>query len=806
MGTFFHPVTLISTSGERETLQALVDTGASFTTVPAAVLERLGVRPHRTMRFRLANGEPVEWQLGWVTIEIDGNREQTLAVFGPEEDIALIGAHTLQAMGLGVDPVEHRLVPREGFLMASAAQPEFRLTADYQMTGDQPQAVDKLVEGLQGGHKHQTLLGVTGSGKTFTMANVIARYNRPTIVISPNKTLAAQLYSEFREFFPDNAVEYFVSYYDYYQPEAYIPRTDTYIAKDADINEEIDKLRHAATRALFERRDVVIVASVSCIYGLGEPSEYYNFVLNLKKGQAANRQRALRKLVDMQYERNDMNLVRGRFRLRGDSLTIMPAYEELAVRVDFWGDEVERILRLDPLTGEVLGEMDAVDIYPAKHFVTSEDKLEAAISDVEVELAERVEWLKDKGRLLEAQRLFERTRYDLECLREQGYCSGIENYSCHLARRHRPHGDRLAVSCGSTPWTLLDYFPDDFLMFIDESHMALPQIRGMYHGDISRKQTLADFGFRLPSAMDNRPLNFQEFLGHINQVVYVSATPGPWEYEHSEQVVEQIIRPTGLVDPEIEVRPTKGQIDDLMEEIRLRVERGERALVTTLTKKMAEDLADYLLEMGIKTHYLHSEIQTLERVEILRDLRLGVYDVVVGINLLREGLDLPEVSLVTILDADKEGYLRSQWSLIQTMGRAARHVGGKVIMYADTMTESMRQAIEETERRRRIQVDYNQRYGITPEGIHKAIRDITDRVRQVAEERPAYFAGPIPKEEIARLIKDFEKQMREAARNLEFEKAALLRDRIVELRRELVGDEEGLSIISAMRRGNGRRR
>ncbi|MDO8611690.1 MAG: excinuclease ABC subunit UvrB [Dehalococcoidia bacterium] len=674
----------------------------------------------------------------------------------------------------------------------TTAATDFRLVADYRMTGDQPAAVDKLVEGLRGGHKHQTLLGVTGSGKTFSMANVIALYNRPTLVISPNKTLAAQLYSEFREFFPENGVEFFVSYYDYYQPEAYIPRTDTYIAKDADINEEIDKLRHAATRALFERRDVVIVASVSCIYGLGEPSEYYSFVLSFKKGETCNRQRALRRLVDMQYERNDQNLLRGRFRLRGDSLTVLPAYEELAVRVDFFGDEVERILQLDPLTGEVLGEMDSVAIYPAKHFVTSQDKLEQAIGDIEAELAERYEWFLQRGKHLEAQRLLERTRYDVECLREQGYCSGIENYSRPLARR----------AAGSTPWTLMDYFPDDSLVFIDESHMAVPQIRGMYHGDIARKQTLVDFGFRLPSALDNRPLSFQEFLSHVNQVVYVSATPGPWEYEHSEQVVEQIIRPTGLLDPVVEVRPTKGQVDDLIDEINLRVERGERALVTTLTKKMAEDLADYLAEMGVKTHYLHSEIQTFERVEILRDLRLGVYDVVVGINLLREGLDLPEVSLVAILDADKEGYLRSAWSLVQTMGRAARHVSGMVIMYADRVTDSMRRAIEETERRRRIQEESNREHGIEPEGIRKAIRDITDRVRRVAEETPAYATGPIPKDEVARLIKEMEKQMKDAAKNLEFEKAALLRDRIVELRRELVGDEEGLSLISEMRRSS----
>jgi len=668
--------------------------------------------------------------------------------------------------------------------------PEFHLVSDFAPTGDQPQAIEKLVEGLEKGYRTQTLLGVTGSGKTFTMASAIARCNRPTLVLSPNKTLGAQLYSEFREFFPQNAVEYFVSYYDYYQPEAYIPRTDTYIAKDADINEEIDKLRHAATRALFERRDVVIVASVSCIYGLGEPSEYYNFVLTFKKGEPSNRQRSLRKLVDMQYERNDMNLLRGRFRLRGDSLTIMPSYEELAVRVDFLGDEVERIFQLDPLSGEILGELGRIDVYPAKHFVTSQDKLEAAIEDIQAELEERVEWFKAQDQLLEAQRLWERTRYDMECLREQGYCAGIENYSRHLARRPP----------GSTPWTLLDYFPDDFLMFIDESHMGIPQIRGMYRGDISRKQTLVDYGFRLPSALDNRPLNFSEFDRHISQVVFVSATPGPYEYEHSEQVVEQIIRPTGLLDPSIEVKPTQGQVDDLIEQIRQRVERGERVLVTTLTKKMAEDLADYLAEMGVKTHYLHSEIQTLDRVEILRDLRLGVYDVVVGINLLREGLDLPEVSLVAILDADKEGYLRSEWALIQTMGRAARHVDGRVMMYADTMTESMRKAIEETDRRRRIQMSYNQEHGIQPEGIRKAIRDLTDRVRKVAEERAVYRTGPIPKDEIARLIKDLESQMKKAAQNLEFERAALLRDQIVDLRRELVGDEEGLKELSIMRR------
>jgi excinuclease ABC subunit B len=705
----------------------------------------------------------------------------------------LRGQYTLNALATPAMSVSVALVElnRMTTIPHLPAEKPFVINSEFEMTGDQPTAVERIEDGLRAGMKHQTLLGVTGSGKTFTMANVIARYQRPTLVISPNKTLAAQLYAEFRDFFPENAVEYFVSYYDYYQPEAYIPRTDTYIAKDADINEEIDKLRHAATRALFERRDLVIVASVSCIYGLGEPSEYYNFVLHFEVGETTNRARALRRLVDMQYERNDQNITRGRFRLRGDSLTVIPTYEELAVRIDFFGDEVERILSLDPLTGEVLNEMEQVDIYPAKHFVTSHDKLEAAIENIEAELQERHAILLERGKLLEAQRLVERTRYDLECLREQGYCSGIENYSRHLAGR----------AAGSTPWTLLDYFPDDFLMIIDESHQTIPQIRGMFHGDIRRKQTLVDYGFRLPSAIDNRPLNFQEFLEHINQVVYVSATPGPWEQEMSEQVVEQIIRPTGLIDPEVEVRPTKGQVDDLLAEIRLRAERGERVLVTTLTKKMAEDLADYLVEMGVKTHYLHSEIQTFERVEILRDLRLGVYDVVVGINLLREGLDLPEVSLVAILDADKEGYLRSEWSLIQTMGRAARNVNGRVIMYADVMTDSMRRAIAEVERRRNIQRSYNAEHGIEPEGIQKAVRDITDRVRQVAEEKPEYSTGDIPKEEIARLIKDFEKQMKDAAKALEFEKAALLRDRVVELRREVVGDEEGLGIISSMRRG-----
>ncbi|MBI4301216.1 MAG: excinuclease ABC subunit UvrB, partial [Chloroflexi bacterium] len=626
----------------------------------------------------------------------------------------------------------------------------------------------------------------TGSGKTFTMANVIQRVQRPTLILSPNKTLAAQLYQEFREFFPSNAVEYFVSYYDYYQPEAYIPRTDTYIEKESDINEEIDKLRHAATRALFEHRDVIIVASVSCIYGLGSPEEYSGFMVTIKKGEQRGREKLLRRLVDMQYERNDVDFTRGRFRIRGDTLEIQPAYEELAVRIEFWGDEVERIVEVDPLTGEVLAERERVDIYPAKHFVTSYDNLMAAIADIEAELGQRLAYLKEQGKLLEAARLEARTKYDIEMLREAGYCAGVENYSCHLARRHQPK-DGLAVACGSRPWTLLDYFPEDFLLFIDESHIAVPQVRGMYHGDRSRKEILVEYGFRLPSAMDNRPLTFTEFEGHINQVVFVSATPGPYEYEHSEQIVEQVIRPTGLLDPTIEVKPIKGQIDDLIHQIKTRVDKGERCLVTTLTKRMAEDLADYLREMGVKTHYLHSEIETLGRVEILRDLRLGVYDVVVGINLLREGLDLPEVSLVAILDADKEGYLRSEGSLIQTMGRAARHVEGHVIMYADTMTESMRRAIEETYRRRQIQSDYNEAHGITPQGIKKAIKDITDRVKTVAESRAAYRVGAeLPRDDIMRLIKDLEAQMKTAARSLEFEKAALIRDQIIELRKELV--------------------
>jgi len=642
------------------------------------------------------------------------------------------------------------------------------------MTGDQPQAVDKLVAGINKGYKQQTLLGVTGSGKTFTMANVVERVQRPTLVICHNKTLAAQLCTEFKEYFPNNAVEYFVSYYDYYQPEAYLPRTDTYIEKEVDINEEIDKLRHAATRSLFERRDVLIVASVSCIYSLGEPEEYRSFVCSLQRGSNYNRNKLLRRLVDMQYERNDIDFTRGRFRIRGDTLEIQPAYEEIALRVEFFGDEIERIVRIDPLTGELLAEMEAVDIYPAKHFVTSHDKLMLAIDIIEQEMAERLAEFKRQDKLLEAARLKARTDYDLEMLKEAGFCHAVENYSRHLSQRPE----------GSPPWTLLDYFPDDFLLFIDESHMTLPQIRGMYHGDRSRKETLVEYGFRLPSALDNRPLDFTEFEQRINQVAYISATPAEYEYQHSEQVAEQLVRPTGLLEPSVEVKPTKGQIDDLLYQIKARVDKGERCLVTTLTKRMAEELADYLIEMGTKTHYLHSEIDTLERVEILRDLRLGVYDVVVGINLLREGLDLPEVSLVAILDADKEGYLRSAGALIQTMGRAARHIDGHAIMYADTFTKSMQAAIEETQRRRRIQEEYNREHGITPQGIRKAIKDITERVKVVAEPRTPYVAEPLDKEDITRLIKELEAQMKTAARNLEFEKAALLRDRIIELRKE----------------------
>jgi excinuclease ABC subunit B len=658
---------------------------------------------------------------------------------------------------------------------------QFRIVSDFGLTGDQPQAVDELVEGLKKDYREQTLLGVTGSGKTFTMANIIERIQKPTLVICHNKTLAAQLATEFKEFLPDNAVEYFVSYYDYYQPEAYVPSTDLYIEKETDINEEIDKLRHAATRSLFTRRDVVIIASVSCIYGLGAPEEYKSFVLTFESNKRYKRDKLIRRLIDMQYERNDYDFTRGRFRIRGDTLEIQPAYEEIALRIEFWGDEIERIVEIEPLTGELLADRDQVDIYPAKHFVTSHDKLVAAVEDIKIELEERLKELQSQGKLLEAQRLEARSNYDIEMLQEVGYCTGVENYSRHLQRR----------APGSTPWTLLDYFPDDFLLFIDESHMTLPQIRGMYHGDISRKQTLVDYGFRLPSALDNRPMNFAEFNKHINQVIYVSATPKPYEYERSQQIVEQLVRPTGLLEPTVEVSPVKGQIDDLIYQIRTRVNKGERCLVTTLTKRMAEELSDYLKEMEIKTHYLHSEVETLERVEILRDLRLGVYDVVVGINLLREGLDLPEVSLVAILDADKEGYLRSEEALIQTMGRAARHINAHAVMYADNITQSMQKAIKETTRRRQVQEAYNKEHGITPQGIKKAIKDITERVQAVAETRAPYAVNPISKEEISQLIRQLESQMKSAAKNLEFEKAAMIRDRIIELRK----DEELFSPI-----------
>ena len=663
----------------------------------------------------------------------------------------------------------------------------FRVVAPYQPTGDQPKAIAQLVEGVKKGYRHQTLLGATGTGKTAVMSWVFEQLGRPAIVMAHNKTLVSQLYSEFRELLPDSAVEMFISYYDVYTPEAYVPSKDLYIEKEAQINEEIDRLRHAATQALLTRKDVLIVASVSAIYGLGSPTDYGQVAIPIRVGEVRNRDKLLRQLIDLQFERNDIDFHRGTFRVRGDTLDIFPANAEVAERVEFWGDEIERITEFDPLTGEVLVPRTALDIYPAKHFVTNAEKLQLAIADISTELTERVAELEAEGKVLEAARLKQRTMYDLEMLGEVGYCSGIENYSRHMDRR-------LA---GQTPWTLLDYFPDDFVLFVDESHISLPQIRGMYNGDRSRKGTLVDYGFRLPSALDNRPLKFDEFEQHVHQAIYVSATPSTYEMEHSEQVVEQIIRPTGLIDPIIDVRPSKGQIDDLIGEVKRRVDRGQRALVTTLTKRMAEDLTDYLKEMGVRTQYLHADIETLERVEILRDLRLGVYDVVVGINLLREGLDLPEVSLVAILDADKEGYLRSGSSLIQIIGRAARHVEGRVIMYADTITNSMRTAIDETERRRAIQEAYNKEHGIKPVGINKAVKDLTERVRKIAEERETYktkagAAGelPIPKDELAKLIKELEKQMKQAAKDLEFEKAAALRDQVIELRRTLALEEE----------------
>jgi len=668
---------------------------------------------------------------------------------------------------------------------ASPKDKRFELVADFKMTGDQPQAVARLAQGVNDGAIFQTMLGVTGSGKTFTMANIVQEVQRPTIVMAHNKTLAAQLASEFKEFFPHNAVEYFVSYYDYYQPEAYVPQSDTYIEKDSSVNEELDKLRLSATTSLLTRRDVLIVASVSCIYGLGDPEDYFNLVAQVKVGEVRNRRQLVRQLVDMHYERNDMDLSRGKFRIRGDTLEIIPAYEEAAIRVQFFGDEVERIVQLDPLTGEVLADLAEIAIYPANHFVTSKEKLEAAIVDIGVELEERLGEMRAEGKILEAARLESRTHYDLEMLQETGFCSGVENYSRHLSRR----------APGSCPWTLLDYFPEDYLMFVDESHMTLPQVRGMYHGDMSRKKTLVDFGFRLPSAMDNRPLNFEEYESHINQVIYVSATPAAFEMQRSTATVEQVIRPTGLLDPTLEVKPTEGQIDDLLEQIKIRVDRSERILVTTLTKRMAEELADYLSEMGVRNNYLHSDIQTLDRIEILRDLRLGVFDVVVGINLLREGLDLPEVSLVAILDADKEGYLRSKTSLIQTIGRAARHSNGHVIMYADRITDSMRSAIDETYRRRTIQDAFNKEHGIEPQSIQKEVHDITEGIKAIAESRTRYdvVRKEMSRSDMYRVVKDLEVQMKEAAKNLQFEKAAQFRDEIYELRRLLVLEEKTLS-------------
>lgn len=663
-------------------------------------------------------------------------------------------------------------------------QNAFQVVAPFAPAGDQPKAIDELVSGIQSGLKHQTLLGVTGSGKTYTMAKVIEAVQKPTLVLAHNKTLAAQLCNEFREFFPDNAVHYFVSYYDYYQPEAYVPQSDTYIEKDASINDEIDRLRHAATSALFERRDVIIVASVSCIYGLGSPEDYVGMTFSLKNGEYRDRDHILRRLVGIQYERNDIGFRRGTFRVRGDVIEVIPVGSESVIRIEMFGDEIDRIQELDPITGEILGQRDNLVIYPASHFITPQEKLSRALPAIEQELEERLKVLKSENKLLEAQRLEQRTRYDLEMLTELGYCTGVENYSAPLTGR----------SAGETPATLLDYFPKDYLMMIDEAHVTIPQVRAMYFGDRSRKENLVEFGFRLPSALDNRPLQFPEFEDHMNQVVYVTATPGPYEIEHSEQVVEQVIRPTGLVDPIIEVRPVKGQIDDLIDEIGLVLKRKERVLITTLTKRMAEDLTQYFTELGLKVRYLHSDIDTLERVEILRELRQGVFDILIGINLLREGLDLPEVSLVAILDADQEGFLRSSTSLVQTIGRAARNVEGKVVMYADRITNSMRYAIDETERRRKIQLAHNEKMGITPATIKKTIKDIAQDLpndqEQVAEEKPSYDVRRLGSlKEIIALIQELEGEMHAAAQDLNFEKAAKLRDEIQELR-----IETGLSV------------
>ena len=659
----------------------------------------------------------------------------------------------------------------------------FQIVSDFAPAGDQPEAIAALVAGIQSGMKEQTLLGATGTGKTFALAQVIAQVQKPTLVIAHNKTLAAQLCSEFRQFFPHNAVHYFVSYYDYYQPEAYVPRTDTYIEKDASINDEIDRLRHAATSALFERRDVIIVASVSCIYGLGSPEDYVGMTLSLKHGDFRDRDRILRRLVGIQYHRNDVGFTRGTFRVRGDVIEIIPVYEETVLRIELFGDEVDRIIELDPITGEILGERDSITIYPANHFVTTEEKMQRAIVAIEEELREHLAYLRREGKLLEAQRLEQRTKYDLEMLQEVGYCSGVENYSRHLTGR----------AAGEAPATLLDYFPNDYLMVIDESHMTIPQVGAMYAGDRSRKETLVAHGFRLPSALDNRPLRFDEFEERVSQVIYLSATPAQYERQRSEQIVEQIIRPTGLIDPEVVVRPIKGQVDDLIGAIREVVARGERVLVTTLTIKMAEDLTDYLTDMGLKVKYLHSKIETLERIEIIRGLRLGEFDILVGINLLREGLDLPEVSLIAILDADKEGFLRSETSLIQTIGRAARNVNGKVIMYADRVTNSMERAMDETNRRREIQMAYNRRHGITPVSIRKSIQDLAQAVG-AAESGVEYKTTPgrvaatnLPPDKLAARIGQLEEEMYRAAELLEFEQAAKLRDEIALLREELVG-------------------
>ena len=657
---------------------------------------------------------------------------------------------------------------------------KFKIVSDYKPTGDQPEAIDALAEGINSGAKHQVLLGVTGSGKTFTMANVIEKVQRPTLVIAHNKTLAAQLCSEFKEFFPNNAVEYFVSYYDYYQPEAYVVHSDTYIEKDSSINDEIDKLRHSATSALLERRDVIIVASVSCIYGLGDPVEYKRLVVSLRTGMEKSREEVLRQLVNIQYERNDINFVRGTFRVRGDTVEIFPASSaDNVLRVEFFGDEIERIIEVNSLTGEIIGVRQHASIFPASHYATSSEKIEAAIKTIEEELEERVKQFKEEDKLIEAQRIQQRTMYDIEMLREVGFCQGIENYSRHITGR----------APGSRPYTLIDYFPEDYLTIVDESHVTLPQVRGMYGGDRSRKDSLVNYGFRLPSAYDNRPLNFGEFEGLVNQILYVSATPGPYEMEKKDKIVEQVIRPTGLLDPAIEVKPIEGQIDDLISEINRRVEKKQRVLITTLTKKMAENLTDYLNEMDIKVRYLHSDIKTMERMEIIRDLRLGEFDVLVGINLLREGLDLPEVSLVAILDADKEGFLRSEISLIQTVGRAARNVDGKVIMYADKITRSMKRAIDETQRRREIQEQYNLKHNIKPRSIEKGIRDVIEATR-VAEEEDKYGKAAIKKilsiEELEKIIKGLEKEMMRAAKDLQFERAAELRDKIESLKREFV--------------------